>query len=353
MILFKKNAAAFLRIGLLIFITFFGLSCSDKITDSTIAVDNQKLDEAFLQAQQIQNLKSLVVFHSGKIIKEAFYRDGGAESPHDVRSVTKSVIGLLIGIAIEKGFIPSVDQTIGTYLSPLVQNLSTEKANIKISHLLTMSSGFDWYELGGVGYNEWITSNNQVEFVLDKAIVSQPGQLFNYNSGALHLLSVIISRASGMSTLNFAKQYLFVPLDIDDRTWSTDKQGLYNGSAGLKITPHDMVKIGQLILNGGAYNGKRIVSSQWIEKIIISKITTNSTMPFASGYSYCWWTDQNSKGSYTFANGYGGQFIFVVPNLKLVVVATNQWSGVESSVANDQWYRTMDLIISQVLSAFD
>ncbi|MBU0476302.1 MAG: beta-lactamase family protein [Bacteroidetes bacterium] len=329
------------------------ISCSeDNITNSKITVNNEKLEAAFGEAQQIENLKSFVIYHNGKIIKEAFFNEGGSDVPHDVRSVTKSVISLLVGIAIDKGFIQSAEQPIGDYLRPIYSDISIEKANIKISHLLTMSSGIEWYELGGIGYNDWITSSNQVQFVLDKPLSAQPGQIFNYNSGALHLLSVIISQASEMSTMDFARKYLFAPLDIGKRNWSTDKQGYNNGSAGLQITPYDMVKIGQLILNGGEYNGKKIVSPEWIKQIRTSKISTNTSMPFANGYSYCWWRGQNSKGNYSFANGYGGQFIVVVPNLELIVVATNKWSGVSSTTANEQWYRTMDLIITKILAAF-
>lgn len=350
----KGNSALFLRICLLILIFFFGSSCSNEIADSIAPVNTQILDEAFVQAQQIQNIKSLVVFHNGSIIKEGFFNGGGADVPHDVRSVTKSVMGLLIGIAIEKGFIPSIDQTIGGYLSPLIQNLSTEKANITIRHLLTMSSGFEWDEYtSNAGYNNWISSPNQVQYLFDKELVTQPGQIFNYNSAALHLLSVILSIATNMQTLDFANQYLFEPLEIGERNWSIDKQGFNNGGAGLKITPHDMIKIGQLILDGGLYKGDRIISFQWIDEILGSKISTNNINPFANGYSYCFWTGQNSDGQYVFANGYGGQFIVIIPNLNLVVVATNQWSGVVSTVANEQWYRTLDLIMSQVLAAFN
>ncbi len=350
----KKIFSALGFIALIIY-SLSIISCSkDKVTNPVVGVDIAKLDEAFAQAQQIENLKCLIVSHNGQIIKEAFYKDGGPDIAHDVRSVTKSVTGLLIGIAFEKGFIQSIDQPIGDFIKPLVENLSTEKANIKILHLLTMSSGFEWEELISVsGYNNWVTSANQVQYLVDKPLTSQPGEVFTYNSAALHLLSVIASRASGMQTLDFARKYLFDSLGIGERNWETDQQGYNNGGAGLKITPYDMIKIGQLILNRGEYNGKRIVSSQWIDQTITSKISTNNVMPFTNGYGYCWWTGQSSKGNYVFANGYGGQFIVVVPNLNLVVVATNRWNGVGSNVANDQWYRTMDLIISRVLPAFN
>ncbi|NCQ19175.1 MAG: serine hydrolase [Ignavibacteria bacterium] len=197
---------------------FLFLSClKNDSTNPITAVDNAKLDEAFSQAKQITSLKSLVVSYNGKIIKEAFYNDGSAVAANDVMSVTKSVVGLLIGIATDKGSIKSIDQPIGDYISSLVENLSTEKTNIKIRHLLTMSSGFEWEELVYVsGFNNWITSANQVQYLTDKPLTSQAGEVFTYNSAALHLLSVIISRASGMKTLDFAKLYLFDSLGISN-----------------------------------------------------------------------------------------------------------------------------------------
>jgi CubicO group peptidase (beta-lactamase class C family) len=115
-----------------------------------------------------------------------------------------------------------------------------------------------------------------------------------------------------------------------------------------------MIKIGNLILDKGEYIGRRIVSQEWIDRMTTQKIALSAnTMNYASGYGYAWWTGTGPKGNYFFANGYGGQFIVVVPNLNLVVVATNKWSGVASSVADQQWLATINLIMSDILSAFN
>ncbi len=344
-----------LRFSIFIIITLFMFSCSEENSSSSeIKVNYDKLNQAFASATQFGNLKSLVVSYNGNIIKQVYYNDGGADQPHDVRSVTKSVIGLLTGIAIEKGLIQSVEQPVGGYLSPLVTNILDEKANIKIKHLLTMSSGFEWEELISVsGYNNWINSANQVQYVLDKPLIAEPGQVFTYNSGAIHLLSVIICRSSNLSTSIFAKQNLFDPMEIGNRNWLVDKQGYNNGAAGLQITPLDMIKIGEIVLNRGKYKEKQIIPAEWIDQIKTSKISTGDIMDFAAGYSNGWWTGQNSKGNFIFANGWGGQFIVVVPNLKLVVAATNKWSGISSSTAKAQWYQTMNLITTDIFGAFN
>ena len=348
----KRIKSPISLISIVILIVLFA-NCK-KNSSTKPSIDNQKLDEAYASAQQISNLKSLVIFHDDTIIKEAFYGTGGADIRHDVRSVTKSVTSLLIGIAIDKGFINSVDQTIGEFIDPLVYTITPEKATIKISHLLTMNSGFEWDEMtSNEAYNNWILSENQVQYLLDKPLINTPGQYFTYNTAALHLLSVILTKAIGMQSKDFALEYLFKPLGIEEIEWEVDNQGFNNGGAGLKITPYDMIKIGRLILDRGVYNGNVIVSSDYIDQAVQSKISTNGSMYFGSNYGYCWWLGQSDQGSYAFANGYGGQFIVVVPNKNLIVVATNQWSGVGSTVANDQWYRTLDLIINRILPAFN
>ena len=132
----------------------------------------------------------------------------------------------LIGIAIDNGFIISEDQTIDVFLDPLVGNLDSAKSNIRIRDLLSMSSGFYGNELSSSSeYNSWISAPNQLLYTLSQPLVSQPGQTFYYNSGASHLLSIILTQATGMSSYNFAKQYLFQPLGISDHNWSTDKPG--------------------------------------------------------------------------------------------------------------------------------
>jgi CubicO group peptidase (beta-lactamase class C family) len=155
-----------------------------------------------------------------------------------------------------------------------------------------------------------------------------------------------------MSTLEFARKYLFDPLGININYWEQDHQGYYNGAAGLNITPHDMIKIGELILNRGIYNGKQVVPAEWIDQSIKTQISTNNAQPFGPGYGYCLWTGQNANGSYAWANGYGGQFIVIVPSLKLVVVATNEWSSVNGDTANSRWYNTISLIMNNIVRAF-
>ena len=299
------------------------------------------------------NYNCIIVCKDGQIISERYFPSGDSASTHDIRSVTKSVMSTLIGIAIDKGFIQSENENIVNYLHSLDNHIDEAKVNIKISDLLSMSSGIEGSDLTNVSeYEDWHHAPNQLMYTLSKPLIHQPGEVFAYNSGASHLLSIILTQATGISTFEFAKKYLFQPLSIADHQWEQDKQGNYNGSAGLCLTPHDMIKIGQLYLNKGMYNGKRIVSEEWINKASTVKITTSNIEPFGPSYGYLWWIGNTHGHYYFFANGYGGQFIVVCPYLNLIVVATYNWAGIDSATANQHWYSTLDSIINKIILAY-
>jgi CubicO group peptidase (beta-lactamase class C family) len=236
----------------------------------------------------------------------------------------------------------------------LKQNIDSVKANIKIADVLSMSSGLSGDELTDQSeYNFWVVAPDQLSYTLNKPMINIPGDYFNYNNGTAHFTSAIISKAAGSSTIQFATDNLFKPMAIETPAWEVDKQGINNGAAGLSLTPTDMLKIGKLYLNKGIFDGTRIVSEEWVTKASTFKISTHNIEPFGPEYGYLWWIGSNNRHSYFFANGYGGQFIVVVPDLDLIVVATNKWSGVSLTTANQQWYSTLRLIMDRIIPAFE
>lgn len=312
-----------------------------------------ELDGAFADAAKIPNLKCLVVCKNDRIIREEYFGGCDSGTTFDVRSDTKSVMGTLIGIAIDKGFIQSEDLTLGSFRNYYGGDVDSSKLGIRIRDLLSMSSGLSANELANPAeYDNWFNAPNQVEYTLSLPLKDRPGTVFTYNSGVAHLTSAILAASTGMSTFQFAKKYLFQPLGIADHAWETDKQGIFNGGAGLYLTAHDMIKIGVLYLNGGIYNGTRIVSEEWVAKATSAKISTNNAQPFGPDYGYFWWIGDGYGHDYFWANGYGGQFIVVVPDLKLVVAATNTWAGVSSSMANQQWNSTIGIIINKIIPVY-
>lgn len=301
-------------------------------------------------------MKSIVVSKNDTIVKEQYFNSSGPNVAHDVRSVTKTVTALLIGIAIDKGLISSVEEELGQFITPIVGNISPDKSALKIKYLLTMSSGLEWYEWGNYSgsnneYNNWWNSSEQITYLLNRNFANTPGNYFNYNSAGSHLLSIIVSQSTGMTTEDFAKQFLFEPLGITFSNWRKDKRGYNNGAAGLFLTPYDMQKIGGLLLNKGLYKNKRIVSSNWIDEMITLHISTRNANSFANGYGYQTWLWNDSANSYFDAMGYGGQFILVVPTKKLVITAACDLPS-SSSTADYNWYTIMNTIANSIVPAF-
>lgn len=259
--------------------------------------------------------------------------------PHGVKSVSKSITSLCIGIAIDKGFIKSVGQSVFDYL-PDHQYLKRDgKEKITIEHLLTMTSGLEWGEWNAslsskqndiVGI--WFQEKDPVSFILEKPLIKEPGTVFNYSGGNTIILGEIIRHASGMDLAAFANKYLFKPVGIDIADWSLRyKNGVIEAGGGLEITPRDLLKIGALCLNKGLYNGQSIVSEHWIEKCRSPySANTHIFIPghFSGGhgYAYSWWLKSYKKAGKEFnmfhAVGWGGQDLIILPELNMVVVFT-------------------------------
>jgi len=275
-------------------------------------------------------IDSLLILRNGYLVMEE-YPTGNydAKSLHRLYSVTKSIVSSLIGIAIREGFIENVEQKMIDFFSNhTIENLDSRKEQITLEHLLTMTPGFEWdqwtYPTGDPrdSITKMIESSDWVQFLLDLPMVADPGTKWMYNSGASHLLSAIIQRTSGMNTLDFAKQYLFEPLNIQNVTWGIDPQGVYHGGGTMNMTSRDMAKIGYLYLNNGLWNDTQIFSSDWASRSSSEYINLGTYDPSLShaGYGYQMWNIP-SMGVY-YATGMYGQKIYIFPTYDLVVVFT-------------------------------
>jgi CubicO group peptidase (beta-lactamase class C family) len=278
--------------------------------------------------QQGVDVHGILVVRNGYTVLEAYYPPYGPHIRHSTASVGKGFTGALVGIAIREGYIQGVDQRVvdffpdhsGFQADPLKQAMTVE-------HLLTMRSGLDWpesaasYSSSGNIMNQMMRSSDWVRFVLDRPMAAAPGAVFNYSSGASHLLSAIIQESTGTRTFSFAKTYLFEPLGISHVSWPSDPRGIAFGAGGVRLTPRDMARFGQLYLQGGLWNGKQIVPAEWVEASVARQVSAHGA---ASYYGYQWWV--RGSGIYA-AHGYRGKRIFVVPDLDMVVVFTADLSG--------------------------
>jgi len=315
-------------------------------------VNAELLDQAYARARETPGIHSLLVQRNGVLIAEEYFGGSPADSLYQVWSVTKSVMSILAGIALDEGYLTSLDQTIDTFLRPIVDSLPEDKGGITIRNLLTMTSGLEWHELDGGGeYNRWVTSGDMIQYVIDLPWEHHPGEVFHYHTGATHLLSVILTEATGTPMLDFARQHLFEPLGIDQVEWWTDERGYYTGGMGLNLRPLDMLKIGEMFLRDGTWNGVQVVPAAWVRASTTPQVSTGNAVPFGPEYGYLWWVGHGQGRDFYFANGYGGQFILVSPALDLVIVTTSGWRGLTWEEAGAQWSGVIGLVVNGVLPA--
>lgn len=265
-----------------------------------------------------------VIIRNGLMVDE-YYKDGYDEnSIFTLQSTSKSVTSAIFGIAIDKRYIEDVDEPISTYFPQILKYGSEYKNQITIWNLLTHTTGLDVSDTAN--WDAWLASDNWINYVLDKPAVSKPGTVFNYFTGNTHLLSAIISQSTGQTTYDFGKKYLFDKLDMNSVQCTTDSQGISDGGNGFAMDIHDMAKFGQLYLNNGVWEGEQIISSEWIEQ---STTLQFDRLSGSADYGYQWWVrtfgDQNYPAY--FAQGHYGQYIFVVPDLELVVAFTSHYEG--------------------------
>jgi CubicO group peptidase (beta-lactamase class C family) len=261
------------------------------------------------------NVDSVLVIRHGYIVSENYFTRG-QDDPHVLYSCTKSFVSALVGIAIAQGAIKGVDQPVLSFFPgrTFAQDDARKQA-MTLDNLLTMTSGLDWPE-GDPAIFQLMRSTDWVQFMLDKPMVEEPGQHFNYCSGCSFILSAIVQGTTGTSTLDFAKTNLFGPLGIVNPRWETGSGGIANGGWGLWLTSRDMAKLGYLYLNGGVWDGRQVVPAEWVKTSVQKHVTTGERLD----YGYQWWV-YPALDAYT-ARGRGGQLIFVVPRLDMVIVFT-------------------------------
>jgi CubicO group peptidase (beta-lactamase class C family) len=283
---------------------------------------------AIRAASTLPQLHSLLVSSRGELILE-YYAPGRRSSRlANVKSASKSIIAALVGIAIDRRLLPGVNEPIVRYFPELRRDPDPRKQTITIEDLLTMRSGLE--STSGGNYGQWVRSKNWVRHALERPIVSEPGTAMEYSSGTSHLLSAILTKASKMSTWQFAQQAIAKPVGFSLAHWPRDPQGVYFGGNEMLLTPRQMVSIGELYLNGGQVGSRQVVPRAWVETSCVPR-TTSRWNPDRH-YGYGWWITEVNGHKACFAWGFGGQHIMVFRELGLVVVTTSS-----TSVSDERW----------------
>lgn len=284
-------------------------------------------------ARRLPRLYSLVVSRGGAVIFEGYYSGARADRPANIKSASKSVISTLVGIAIQQGAIPGVKTPITTYFPELARDPDPRKRTITVEHLLTMRSGLDG--TSGRNYGEWVMSRDWVRHALARPMMEPPGEEMEYSTGNSHLLSAILTKATGKSTLQFANEVLAGPLGFRLAAWTRDPQGIFFGGNEMSMTSRQMLALGELYLNQGRARGVPIVPAAWVQQSCEGRTRNRRPGGQAFGgtgfldpmrdrkYGFGWWVHDIAGYDTCFAWGYGGQYIFVVPDLDLVVATTS------------------------------
>ena len=274
--------------------------------------------------QNNKNVYGLIVEQNNQTLYKKYFNNYNSDSLFNDQSLTKSVVSILIGIAIDKGYIKSVDEKIVDYFPVLKNDSDTRKQNITIREIMNQASGLYHEDLTHLYL--YLKLPNPSNYVLQQPMVAEPGSTWHYNNAATHLLSVILTKATGMSTYSFAQKMLFQPLGITHSDWKKMNDGYYDGCGllSMRLNTEALVKIGELILHKGRYNSKQIVSEKWMQQILQPTKTYNSYWGFPqSKYALCFYHFKYQQTNITYGMGWGGQFIVVIPSLN-AVVAINQ-----------------------------
>ncbi len=245
------------------------------------------------------------------------------DRPVNIKSASKSVLSALVGIAIARGVLTGVDQPVLSVLgSDAPPDPDPRLARLTVEDLVTMRAGLE--RTSGENYGRWVSSRNWVRFVLARPFVDEPGGAMLYSTGNTHLLSAMLTRASGRDTHGLMRDWLAEPLGITIPPWSRDPQGIYFGGNDMMMSPRSLARFGELYRLGGVIDGRRIVPARWIAE----SWTPRTVSPWSGGqYGYGWFVGTSRGHPLRFAWGYGGQMLFIVPDLKLTVVMISDPSG--------------------------
>jgi CubicO group peptidase (beta-lactamase class C family) len=268
-------------------------------------------------------IDSILVIRNGYLVLDAYRHPHDEDDSRHIQSISKSVLSALVGIAIDNGHLKGVNQAVLEFFpNRVAQNLNESKRAVTLENLLTMTHGLacnDLYQLNSL--TDLSRSKDWVQQIIDLHMDEEPGDQFAYCNGAAVLLSAILQQQTGMNAFSYAKKVLFRPLGINHVHWPSNSQGITVGYNGLHLRPQDMAKIGYLYLNHGLWDGKRLISSQWIEASTREHIPTRSGI--GAAYGYLWWII--TPGIYT-AFGAQGQYLMVAPEKNMVVVFTGDLS---------------------------
>ena len=295
-------------------------------------------------ADALPSLKAVIVSRDGKEVASRAYHGASLNGSTNIKSASKSIVSALVGMAIDRKILEGADQPISSVLRPdFPANPDPRIERVTIGNLLSMQSGLE--RMSGPNYGRWVSSRNWVRTALGSGFAGEPGGGMLYSTGSTHLLSAILTKASGKSTLALARDWVS-PLDgFSIGSWERDPQGIYLGGNQMAMTARSLLAFGELYRRGGLTpDGERLVSQAWVDQSWVQR--TNSVFN-GDGYGYCWFIKEMAGETVYYAWGYGGQMLYIVPSRKLSVVMTSREDAPSARTGyRDQLHGLMASIIS-------
>ncbi|MGD2120706.1 MAG: serine hydrolase [Gemmatimonadota bacterium] len=324
------------------------------LTEHTIAADHgfdvPRLFAALDVAAATGTVSSLVVERHGVVVAEGHFLDVPHWGVHETWSITATITSLLAGVAVDRGYLEDLDVRLASLLPRWSGHFDGEKPDITIRHLLTMTSGVGRPSGGPDGFFTWMAQEDQVAWILDHPLLASPGNRYRFDDGAGHLLAAALRQASGTTLRELAADALFGPMGIPFVDWSSDPDGVNYGAFGLRMRSRDLVKVGRLVLNDGRWNGRRLVSREWVQEAVTAKVHPYPDSP-EWGFGYLWKISSCRGHPCVYQNGYGGQILVAFPTLDMVVALTSNFSeDAEAADAghNAAWSVILDQILPSV-----
>jgi CubicO group peptidase (beta-lactamase class C family) len=278
------------------------------------------LQSVLEEAERLEPLETVIVSVDGAVVAEQGFKGNATDEPTNIKSASKSVVSALVGMAIDRGLIESVDQPIADFLADdFPDDADPRLDEITVGNLLSMQAGLE--PTSGPNYGRWVASGNWVRFALAQPFETDPGGRMLYSTGSTHLLSAILTEVTGEPTRDIAEEW-FAPVDdFGIGGWERDPQGIYLGGNQMAMTPRSLLAFGEVYRTGGlAPDGTRILPEEWVEQSWTER--TNSRFS-GDGYGYGWFLRDIAGEAVRFGWGYGGQMIYVVPPLELTVAMTS------------------------------
>ncbi len=314
-------------------------------------VDSDLIATLYLDAEEVGNLRGLLVIKNGYLIGEKYFHGGDVGRKAVLASVTKSYASALVGIALDQGCLSSLDQKMVEFFPDYVDQIEDpRKLEITIREMLQMRGGYPWEEFEPPYLDRLLSNNNWVPRLVDFPLTHEPGEAFGYSNLTAHLVAVIVARACDRGLLSFGQETLFTPINAHVGTWPYDADGYYFGSGDISFTARDVAKFGLLYLNRGEFKGKQVLTSAWVDESLRSYsegIYNNRIgMYFRDiGYGYFWWKARAGRHEFNYAWGHGGNLIVLLHDLDMVIVTTaNPLHGIWGQEAWEKESKVIDLV---------